>query len=306
MSDTAVLESPLPTSTPAASSAPQPTNPPAPARLIRPRDEAIAHLQTQIQRGTDIKDLRIRNGQELDQARAAKLEWTTQSIELLNNLFDSPSVAEQCNDWVGRIYPEYAEFGNFVEQFYAEMEHRIGRLRSVQRRIERMRPAAGTTGANSAPPPVPAAPGASAVVGMIEPQKLQDELSALLVLRKVDEGSRQALAEFLESFQIDVSIAEQAQDMADLLDRNRFIQFAVVLSGDQQMDQNFELGFCAGRLGMNRVILLNAIQPQQIGAPVQDDRGLTHIFIDRGDGWKLQLARHLRRAGLPIDLNRLA
>jgi hypothetical protein len=33
-------------------------------------------------------------------------------------LFDSSAVADESNDWVGKIYPEYAEFGNRREQFY--------------------------------------------------------------------------------------------------------------------------------------------------------------------------------------------
>jgi hypothetical protein len=89
--------------------------------------------------------------------------------------------------------------------------------------------------------------------------------------------------------------------MAEALDRQSQVSFAVILSaGEVQSDHNFELGFCAGRLGLKRVFLLH---PQGQGA--EDARGLTHVVIDNGGGWQLQLARQLKRAGLGVDLNRL-
>jgi hypothetical protein len=295
MSETAVLEPPK-------------TNPPA-AKLVVSRDDATQVLTQQIEIGLQIKGLRIRNGAELDQARTAKLDWTTKTHEWLTQMFDSPAVAEECNDWVGRIYPEYAEFGNFVEQFYAEMDHRLARLKGVLKRVAQApvpnvkpsipAPAVAAPAQAVAPTaPPPAAP--KPVNGQVlEPATLLN-LSALLVVRRVDDTCRQAVAEFLESLEIDVSVVEDTHDMANMLDRNKQVRFAVVLSSESHNDHFFELGFCAGRLGMQRVILLNT-QPVQ----GQDMRGLPQLNIDPNGGWQLQLARQLRRAGLGVDLNKL-
>jgi hypothetical protein len=296
MSETAILE--------------PPKVQPNPGKLIMAREDAARALTQQIEIGLQIKAMRIRNGAELDQARAAKLDWTTRTAEWLVQMFDSPAVAEECNDWVGRIYPEYAEFGNFVEQFYAEMDHRLARLKGVLKRVAQApvpnikpsipaaAPAAPAAQALAAPAPQPA-PSRPVNGQVLEPTSLIN-LSALLVVRRVDEACRQAVAEFLESLEIDVSVVEETPDMANMLDRNKAVRFAVVLSSESHNDHLFELGFCAGRLGMQRVILLNTQQVQN-----QDTRGLPQLSIDPSGGWQLQLARQLRRAGLEIDLNKL-
>jgi hypothetical protein len=277
------------------------------AKLLRPRDEAVSYLQQQIERGADIKAMRIRSGQELDAARAAKLEWTQRNTDLLNDLFDQPTVAEECNDWVGRIYPEYAEFGNFVEQFYAEMDHRIKRLKAVVRWLEKQ---PGGNGANAAKAPASAVPArdpsneevvAAAKVIPASARPLRETLSGLLVVCRADDPSKQAVAEFLESLEIKVAVVDGTAGLADSLDRAGDVSFAVVLSGESQGEYGFELGFCAGRLGLKRVILLHS-QPADAAA---DTRGFTHVALDTGGGWMLQLARHLKRAGLGVDLNRL-
>jgi hypothetical protein len=277
------------------------------AKLVRPRDTALVHLQNQLRRGTEIMALRIRSGNELDRARATKLEWTSRTIELLNELFDSPRVAEECNDWVGKIYPEYAEFGNFVEQFYAEMDHRLRRLKAVIKRIEKeptdgkiVIPSGNGSAAAvaeaddaAAQAPAPAAESAGSVV--------PHELAGLLVTCKADDATKQSVVDFFESLDIEVALGDDTSGMAEALDRQAKVSFAVILSaGDVPADHNFELGFCAGRLGLKRVFLLH---PQPTSAP--DAHGLTHVVLDTGGGWQLQLARHLKRAGLGVDLNRL-
>ena len=112
------------------------TDRPTTAKLIMPRPDAVKYLKAVLDRGGEIKALRIRNGDELDVGRGHKLEWTQDVTDLLNQLFDNSSVADFCNDWVGKIFPEYAEFGNFVDQFYEEMDYRLGKLRTVLKRVE--------------------------------------------------------------------------------------------------------------------------------------------------------------------------
>lgn len=290
MSEVAVLEAPpIPATAPSA--------PAAPAKLVRSRDEALMHLHNQVKKGADIKATRIRTGQDLDQARAAKLEWTTRCIEILNDLFDSPSVAEQCNDWVGRIYPEYAEFENFVEQFYAEMDHRIGRMKEVARKIEQMAAPETPRAARPAPQPQQAEP----VKPISPPQQVISSLAGVLIVHNANDALRQTVAEFLESLDIDVSIVQELTDLANILERNRDIRFAVVL-GDGGTEHDFELGFCAARVGLNRVILLTE---QAAGAPEAGARGLARVALDASGGWQLQLAKQLRRGGVAVDLNRL-
>src|SRR5690349_19520184 len=117
-------------------SAAAPSDRPATAKLIMPRGDAIQHLKMAADAGGEIKGRRIRNGDDLDEARGVKLQWVSDTTDLLNQLFDNVSVADYFNDWVGKVFPEYAEFGNFVDQFYEEMDHRLAKLRAIQKRVE--------------------------------------------------------------------------------------------------------------------------------------------------------------------------
>ena len=109
---------------------------PTTAKLTATRADAMKHLNAALNKGGEIKALRIRNGDDLDVGRGYKLEWVQDCTDLLNRLFDNGSVADYVNDWVGKVFPEYAEFGNFVEQFYEEMDYRLNKLRLVLKRVE--------------------------------------------------------------------------------------------------------------------------------------------------------------------------
>src|SRR5438874_1269793 len=112
------------------------TERPVTAKLVAPHADALRYLKVALDKGTEIKALRIRNGDELDDARGHKLEWVQNVTDTLNQLFDNVSVADYVNDWVGKVFPEYAEFGNFVDQFYEEMDYRLNKLRMVHKRVE--------------------------------------------------------------------------------------------------------------------------------------------------------------------------
>src|SRR2546421_10020735 len=73
------------------------TDKPVTAKLIAPRGDALKHLRRVLDRGVEIKSMRIRNGDELDEARAHKLEWVQDVSDLLNQLFDNNSVADYVN-----------------------------------------------------------------------------------------------------------------------------------------------------------------------------------------------------------------
>src|SRR5688572_6111887 len=133
-------------------------------RLNHPRAEVAAALRVAIEKGGEIRDRRIRYQEDLDEARIAKLKWTAAALDLLNALFDNSSVADYCNDWVGKIFPEYAELGNFVEQFYEEMEYRLAKLRHVLERVERMGDPAPLAPIAAAAEPAPESVAPAAIV----------------------------------------------------------------------------------------------------------------------------------------------
>jgi predicted nucleotide-binding protein len=61
----------------------------------------------------------------------------------------------------------------------------------------------------------------------------------------------------------------------------------------------FELGYFIGKLGRNRVA---ALYVQETDVP-SDYSGVLFVALDDRGGWKLELARELKAAGLNVDMN---
>jgi predicted nucleotide-binding protein len=61
-----------------------------------------------------------------------------------------------------------------------------------------------------------------------------------------------------------------------------------------------ELGYFLGRLGRRRVCAL-----YQDGVEIPSDySGVLYVRLDEGGAWRLQLAKELKAAGLPVDMNK--
>src|SRR4051812_50050036 len=106
------------------------------SRLIVPKMTATQHIRAHIQHGISIRRQRIRYVEDLEDVRALKTEWVNSYTETLKQLFTASDVADDCNDWGGKVYPEFADVALFVEQFYEEMDYRIRNLPNVLERLE--------------------------------------------------------------------------------------------------------------------------------------------------------------------------
>jgi hypothetical protein len=76
-----------------------------------------------------------------------------------------------------------------------------------------------------------------------------------------------------------------------------------LLTGEADCDEAlcFEMGYCIGRLGLGRVCILRTTPAE----PMTDNHGILNLPLDTGGGWRLHLARHLKKAGVRLDLNKL-
>ena len=168
--------------------------------------------------------------------------------------------------------------------------------------------------------PVPDAPSAHAQQVVTVPRVVQqsqsqprtytgNETQGLLILATHDDSCRKAIGEFLHDlgFKMDIidRVAQPGRSVADLLDADSQAAFAVVVADaeaikDASGDWQFELGYCSGRLGAGRVCVATATLET-----LNDKHGIRHLGIDPNGGWQLQMARYLKRAGVPLDLNRL-
>ena len=309
------------------------TEKPVTAKLIAPRADAWKHLKRGLDRGLEIKTMRIRNGDELDEARAHKLEWVQDVTDLLNQLFDNNSVADYVNDWVGKVFPEYAEFGNFVDQFFEEMDYRLNKLRVVHKRIE----SAGEGGQNNAPSPSPAGngkdthtnekthePSSSSQSPQSSSPHQESHMPAaaaasaaanghkvLFVSHGPKDPSAEAVLLFVQQLSLPVMEADHTNGLIETLEGRNDMGFAIVMNAADHVEQGkgaisenslFKLGYCAGKIGLKRMCMMHApTHPAGAG----EAHGISHLAVDNSGGWQLHLARQMKRAGLDIDLNRL-
>ncbi len=289
---------------------------PVSAKLIAPRAEAVAHLRSAIDKGTEILNIRIRNGDDLDKARGHKLEWVGDCTVLLNNLFDNVTVSDYVNDWVGKVFPEYAEFGNFVEQFFEEMDFRLTKLRTVLKRVESAGETAATVPSSKTLESSETAPTASSPSP--SPQDSESQMPAavpassnkvLFVSHGAKDAASEAVINFIQQLSLPVSEADHTNGLIDTLETRHDTGFIVVMNADVaggekgtiSESSSFKLGYCAGKLGLKRMCMVHTPAHATNG----DSHGIAHVTIDNNGGWQLHLARQMKRAGLDIDLNRL-
>jgi hypothetical protein len=327
---------------------------PTAAKLIAPRADALKHLKSAFDKGTEIKSRRIRNGDDLDEGRGQKLQWVADVTDLLNQMFDNTSVADYFNDWVGKVFPEYAEFGNFVEQYYEEMDHRLNKLRAIWKRVEDagsdetgavLTAAAGGIPVNEAgastefsdetrtqqpnnvampapsPQAVPHVAGGKSSKSHKNPQQQhagsshREQVMAsnkvLFVTHGPKDPSSEAVLQFIQQLSMPVVEADHTNGLIETLESQRDMGFVIVMNAADQVENGkaslsdssvFKLGYCAGKLGLRRMCMMNGPTHPNVG----DSQGIAHVAVDVNGGWQLQLARQMKRAGCDIDLNRLA
>jgi predicted nucleotide-binding protein len=148
----------------------------------------------------------------------------------------------------------------------------------------------------------------------------QKQLDAVFLVHGHDGGARELVARFLEKLKVKPIILHeqpnQGRTVIEKLEHNSDVAFAVVLLTPDDVGgvptqplnltararQNviLELGFFVGRLGRRQVC---ALYKGQMELP-SDFVGVVYVPLDEGGGWRLALARELKAAGFPVDMNR--
>jgi predicted nucleotide-binding protein len=136
-----------------------------------------------------------------------------------------------------------------------------------------------------------------------------------------DQAALQETARFLERLDQDIVILReqpnQGRTIIEKFEEYADVGFAVVLltpddrggpmtqpydAQKPRARQNviLELGYFLGRLGRNRVCAL-----YRPGVEIPSDySGVLYVELDERGGWRLELAKELKAAGLPVDMNK--
>lgn len=286
----------------------------ASGKLIVPPVEAAQWVQTQIERGQSIRKLRLRYADELEKARAKKAEWVTQTYDVLKGMFDSDGVAQEFNSCDTRVLPDFAELHLFIEAFYDEMEQRLKKLQLVHRRIPVGRhpaPARSTSVPRSgravhATPvavPPPETPAASAEPA---PPAAGTKQCVLFQHGECDDAMAR-VEQFVEMLGLEAVRVDFGAAL-DRLGEADDVCFAMVVTPAAQGVSNdgralFQLGCCVGKVGASRACI---VATEGAGGGCGGDVcGVACVGLDPADGWQLQVARQMKRAGVEVDLNRI-
>jgi hypothetical protein len=133
----------------------------------------------------------------------------------------------------------------------------------------------------------------------------------LFVSHGPKDPASEAVLQFVQQLSLATMEADHTNGLIETLEGRNDMGFVIVMNAADHLEQGkgavsesslFKLGYCAGRLGLKRMCMMNApTHPSGVG----ESHGIAHLSVDNNGGWQLHLARQMKRAGLDIDLNRL-
>ena len=281
-------------------------------KLLVSREEARQKIQARIEKGEQLHSKEIRSDDELEKTRAESRKWSDYNKTLLLRLFDSTSIAEDA--YTDFHEPLLASSGSTplsdeLRWYQNAMSSSINSLESIRDQLELYDEPSEMLQAIS---------GNEGVSAM--PQSTYG--NEVFIVHGHDDEAKETVARFVENFGIEATIlheqANRGQTIPEKFEEHASeAGFAIILltpddvgaSKDKiknlkpRARQNvvLELGYFWGRLGRGRVCVLH-----KGGVELPSDmQGLLYVPMNSPDEWQLPLAREMKQAGLPIDLNKL-
>ncbi len=285
--------------------------------LVVPRAEAAQKIKAQIEKGHEIKDLSINSQEDLERVRAECNKWSDYNRTLLNRLFDNDTMSEEYSSsfsFSGTVLPLSLDYsrrgqGERISQnakfFKEDVVSCVSRLESVLERLELI--------------PEPESQPISSISSDDQSQSLDREV---FIVHGRDEGAKESVKGFIKDLDlVPIILHEQPNAgrtiIEKLEDESIIVSFAIVLltpddigypkdrtnESKPRARQNviFELGYFIGKLGRSKVC---ALYKEGVEIP-SDFKGVVYLLMGSGDGWKLELGREIKNAGIEIDLNML-
>jgi predicted nucleotide-binding protein len=269
-----------------------------------PRAQFEEAVTDRLARGEELRDREIYSEPELNAARQAYYSWDEFNATLLRRSFSTSQVADTYSHIGPMVYGGPYPFPREVDDFRNDVASKLRRLTSLKEQL----PLYGDGSSAPAVSPVRAGQtlgtGVFIVHGHHEALKQQvartvERLtgSTAIVLHEQADGGRTIIEKF-ESYASEVGFAvilltadDRGGPMAseDLQPRGR---------------QNvvFELGYFIGCLGRSRVTVI-----YDAGVELPSDMsGVLYTPADEAGAWQLKLAREMKAAGIPVDMNKLA
>ena len=278
-------------------------------KLLVSRDEADKKIERQIEEGQRLHDQQITSDDELNHAIMDSDNWSIYNMELLRKLFDISAPADQHTNFdYSRLDDEQIydrrmfdmhvpDLEDEVKEYQECMARSISSLKGIRHRLLEL---------YSEPSAMPRS-------------NFGDEV---FIVHGHDDEAKETVARFVENFGIEATIlherANRGQTIPEKFEEHASeAGFAIILLTPDDVGaskgardklkprarQNvvLELGYFWGSLGRGRVCVLH-----KGGVELPSDmQGLLYVPMNSPDEWQLPLAREMKQAGLPIDLNKL-
>lgn len=280
----------------------------SPVKLKVPRSEAAQRIENQISKGQNIRDLTIRNFEDLDLAESQQSKWIEYNVMLLNLLFSNPSKAEEFRNKTRRtsiggrfedIREEHKWFIKFTNGYITYMESVLESLDIIP--MDETVMISKHTSTN---------------------HKIPQSLTSkkVFIVHGHDLAARDAVARFIDKLELtSIIFSEQPNAGQTIIEKfenlSDDVGYAIVLLTPDDMGtsidnpeelkprarQNviYELGWFGAKLGRDRVC---AIVKGGIEIPSDYD-GI--VYIDMDKEWQLSLAKEMKHVIKDLDMNKV-
>ena len=287
-------------------------------KLLVSREEAYQKIQAQIEKGQQLHTRQIDSYDGLKKARTESKKWSKYNQVLLARLFDNTSIME--NDYINffesrpkprltRLSAYAPSFEDYLRNYGKGMVSSINSLEGIRDRLELY----------DEPSEMLQRTSGNKEVSDSSQSTFGDEV---FIVHGHNDEAKETVARFVENLGIEATIlheqANRGQTIPEKFEEHADdAGFAIILLtlddvGASKNEQNnlkprarqnvvLELGYFWGRLGRGRVCVLH-----KGGVELPSDmQGLLYVPMNSPDEWQLPLAREMKQAGLPIDLNKL-
>ena len=272
--------------------------------LVVPRSIATKKVREVIKVGKELRNHPARRDSERDIANASAEHWCGDVKALLSRIVSDDSLAEQFGSWkkvewtyIGdRERSEEAverKYGSGLESKFSSLELILSSLEIYPEAPEQTR----------------------------STQSVSATGTEVFVVHGHDHGTKETVARFIEKLGLEAIVLHEqpSRNMAiiEKFEQHSDVAFAVVLltpddigypksSPDQarpRARQNvvLELGYFTGRLGRGRVCCL-VVDDVEIPS---DYAGVLYVQIDSSGAWRTTLAKEMKAAGCPVDMNKV-
>lgn len=281
-----------------------PPPPQVPLELTTDREGAEERIRGRISKGAEIIETQINDAQELAAAEKAYGKWNDFNLELLKRLFTSDELCMEYDRYTGGMAVMMREkyLAEKVSDFNKKVEDKNHRLQSIIERLELI------------PEPANAA---SSMASPAKPSKRIDR-SKIFIVHGHDDSAKLEVARFIEKIGFEpIILHEQASESRTIIEKIEAysdVGFGVViyspcdiggkntespdLAGRARQNVVFEHGFLIGKLGRSKVCPLVT---GSVETP-NDISGIVYTSMDSSN-WQIELAKELRAAEYPVDMN---